>query len=42
MMRKHGIHRLIVTDRKSLVGIISALDIARAVSDRGLAHRSAR
>jgi CBS domain-containing protein len=42
MMRKHGIHRLIVTDRKSLVGIISALDIARAVSDRGLARKSAR
>jgi CBS domain-containing protein len=39
MMGKHGIHRIIVIRNKQLVGIISALDIARVVSQRGLAHK---
>jgi CBS domain-containing protein len=37
MMRKRGIHRVLVMENKSLVGIVSALDVARAVSDRGIA-----
>jgi CBS domain-containing protein len=37
MMRERGIHRVIVMDGKSVVGIVSALDIARAVSETGLA-----
>lgn len=36
-MRKRGIHRLLVMEGKTLVGIISSLDIARAVSEKGLA-----
>ena len=36
MMGKHGIHRVVVVDRGALAGIISALDIARAVSEKGL------
>jgi Predicted signal-transduction protein containing cAMP-binding and CBS domains len=42
MMGKHGIHRLVVTNHKSLAGIISALDIARAVSERGLAQKRSK
>lgn len=37
MMRERGIHRVLVMNRRSLVGIISSLDIARAVSERGVA-----
>ena len=33
VMRKHGIHRVLVMQGKSLAGIISSLDIARAVSE---------
>lgn len=40
LMRSHGIHRVMVMEGKKLEGIVSALDIARAVSDRGLAGRS--
>jgi CBS domain-containing protein len=36
MMGKHGIHRVVVVDAGALVGIISSLDIARAVSEKGL------
>ena len=36
MMRKHGIHRVVVMTGTALVGIVSAMDIARAVS-RGAA-----
>jgi CBS domain. len=35
-MRKRGIHRVLVMDGKKLAGIISAIDIARAVSRGGL------
>ncbi len=33
VMRKHGIHRVVVMRGKSLAGIITSLDIARAVSE---------
>jgi len=33
-MRKHGVHRVLVMEGKKLVGIVSALDIARAVSEK--------
>lgn len=36
VMRKRGIHRVLVMDGKKLAGIISAIDIARAVSRGGL------
>lgn len=34
MMRDRGIHRVLVMDGKTLVGIVSAMDIARAVSEK--------
>jgi CBS domain-containing protein len=40
MMRERSIHRVLVMDRKSLVGIVSALDIARTVSDKGIAGKT--
>jgi CBS domain-containing protein len=40
LMGKHGIHRVVVVDRGALAGIISALDIARAVSEKGLRGRT--
>jgi len=39
MMRKHAIHRVLVMEGKSLAGIISSMDIARAVSERGISGR---
>ena len=36
VMRKRGIHRVLVMEGKSLAGIISAMDIARAVSKGGV------
>ena len=36
LMREHGIHRLLVMHGRKLEGIVSALDIARAVSQRGI------
>lgn len=36
MMGKHGIHRVVVVDGGALAGIISSLDVARAVSEKGL------
>ncbi len=35
MMRDNGIHRVLVMEGGALLGIVSSLDIARAVSDRG-------
>ncbi len=35
VMRKRGVHRVLVMNGKSLAGIISAMDIARAVSRGG-------
>ena len=40
LMRKHGIHRLIVMHGAKLAGIVSALDITRAVCDKGIAGES--
>jgi CBS domain-containing protein len=37
VMRKKGIHRVLVMQGRSLVGIISAFDVARAVSRKGTA-----
>lgn len=40
LMRRDGIHRVLVTERDTLVGIVSALDIAKAAADRRLTHRT--
>ena len=40
LMRKHGIHRLIVMHGRKLAGIVSALDITRAVCEKGIAGQS--
>jgi CBS domain-containing protein len=39
MMRKYGIHRVLVVSRGQLVGIVSAMDIANAVADSKLTSR---
>ena len=39
-MHRRGIHRLIVMEGKTLVGIVSALDIARIVSEKGLSGKT--
>ncbi|HKY98506.1 MAG TPA: CBS domain-containing protein [Gemmatimonadaceae bacterium] len=36
LMQKRGIHRVLVIDDGKLLGIVSALDIARVVSEKGL------
>lgn len=41
VMRKHGIHRVLVMKHKSLVGILSAFDVVRAVSYKGTADDAA-
>jgi CBS domain-containing protein len=38
MMRHYGIHRVLVVNRGRLVGIVSAMDIAKAVADRKLTN----
>ena len=40
LMRRHGIHRVIVMRGRQLEGIVSALDITRAVSNKGLAGQT--
>jgi CBS domain-containing protein len=40
LMRDHGIHRVLVVDDGNLVGIVSSLDIAKAVSDRRFTTRT--
>lgn len=40
MMRHYGIHRVLVVNRGRLVGIVSAMDIAKAVADRKLTNPS--
>ena len=40
LMREHGIHRVLVVDDGALAGIVSALDIAKAVSDRRFTTRA--
>ena len=39
VMRRHGIHRVLVADGGKLAGIVSALDVARAVAQRKLSAR---
>jgi CBS domain-containing protein len=36
MMRQYGVHRVLVVTRGRLVGLVSAMDIAKAVADRKL------
>jgi CBS domain-containing protein len=36
MMRQYGVHRVLVVTRGRLVGLVSAMDITRAVADRKL------
>jgi acetoin utilization protein AcuB len=40
IMRKRGIHRVLVMENEKLVGIVSALDIAQLVSRTGLPGKS--
>jgi CBS-domain-containing membrane protein len=39
-MLKHHIHRIIVVEGKHPVGIVSSLDLARLIAQRGLADAS--
>ncbi len=40
LMKVKGIHRVLVTDGQSLLGIVSALDVAKAVAERRLTRRT--
>jgi len=40
MMREFGVHRVLVLNRGHLVGLVSAMDIAKAVAERQLPNRS--
>jgi CBS domain-containing protein len=40
MMRHYGVHRILVVDHGRLVGLVSAMDIAKAVADRKLTNRT--
>ncbi len=40
MMRQYGVHRVLVVSRGRLVGLVSAMDIAKAVADRKLINRT--
>ena len=40
MMQKRGIHRVLVMEDRKLLGIVSALDIARVVSEKGVAGKT--
>ena len=40
IMRKRAIHRILVMDGSRLCGIVSAIDIARAVSEKGIAGQT--
>jgi CBS domain-containing protein len=37
-MADHGVHRVLVVEGKTLRGLVSSLDVVRAVADRGLSH----
>jgi len=39
MMRERGIHRVFVVEGTKLVGVLSALDITRAIADGGVTRR---
>ena len=40
LMRRDGIHRVLVTEGETLVGIVSALDVAKAAADHRLTRRT--
>jgi CBS domain-containing protein len=40
MMRQYGVHRVLVVRRGRLVGLVSAMDIAKAVADQKLTNRT--
>jgi CBS domain-containing protein len=40
VMRAHGVHRVLVTDGTTLLGIVSALDIARAAAKRQFSSKT--
>lgn len=40
MMKEEGVHRLPVVDRGKLVGIVSTLDLVKAIADRRLSYRT--
>jgi CBS domain-containing protein len=40
LMKEKGIHRILVTDGHSLLGVVSALDVAKAVAERKLTRRT--
>jgi CBS domain-containing protein len=40
LMKEKGIHRVLVTDGHSLLGVVSALDVAKAVADRKLTRKT--
>jgi CBS domain-containing protein len=40
MMRQYGVHRILVVSRGRLVGLVSAMDIAKAVADRRLTNNT--
>jgi CBS domain-containing protein len=40
LMRRHGIHRVPVVDAEQVVGIVSALDVARAVAEHKLVAKT--
>jgi CBS domain-containing protein len=39
MMREYGVHRVLVCNRGRLVGLVSAMDIAKAVANKKLSNR---
>jgi CBS domain-containing protein len=39
MMREYGVHRVLVCNRGRLVGLVSAMDIAKAVASQKLSNR---
>jgi len=40
VMKEERIHRLPVVDKETLVGIISTVDLVKAVADRRISHRT--
>lgn len=40
MMRQYGVHRVLVVSRGRLVGLVSAMDITKAVADRKITNRT--
>ncbi|MBM4194746.1 MAG: CBS domain-containing protein [Gemmatimonadetes bacterium] len=40
MMREAGIHRVFVVDREEVVGVVTSLDVTRALADRRVGNRT--